>query len=323
MLFLSCFIEFLIPLLYALISIFLLIFYASFKSILFFLVEDHFHLSFSHPIPKFMWYINPSVYEYGYMAGWLLFSTIGFLVCFVIAQKLCAVKENTALKKREKFLWLILLVSFLSLLFDILNITGNFLMGKTDSVSLIQTSVSFCLSSCVVAFATFDFKQKFLDKNYFGTIVIGFLFLFSVLGVGISIKMAPPAYIQKVRSDIKRFEFIDVEFKKLIQVYASHKNAVPDSIETLIRQPNVNKNSFIDPVTNKNYQYKKINNNSYEVKVEFETDFTQARRLVRNSEILNSLQKGDNNLKYFTRSNKSGKIQSVNRVMNNINIEIK
>lgn len=315
--FLAKFSSSLIPTLYWLLGLFLTIIYASFKSILYFLIEDTYSLPFLHPLPKFIGLFQPSVYEYGYMASWLLFGVLGFLACFITAQKLCKIPENKdLLKKRHKVLWVILIISFFSLLFDILHITRGFLTGRIDSIGLIQTLITFTLSLGVAIFAFLDLKQSFTSKNYFTLIVNSKIISILVIGLTISLIMAPPSYIYKMRLDMERFESAN-KLRYIVAEYAKKNHKIPDHIENLLDEPGVNKNDLTDKHTKSFYNYKKVNDRKYEIYIDFQTNFEHAQRISQRFKETD-LKKGINVLAYSVDVDKKGNVTQVIRITTNI-----
>lgn len=316
--FLAKFSRSLIPTLYWFLGLFLVVIYSSFKSILYFLIEDKFNLPFLHPLPKFIGYFQPSVYEYGYMASWLLFGVLGFLACFITAQKLCKIPDNQDfLKKRHKVLWLILVISFFSLLFDILHVTRGFFTGRIDGIALAQTFITFILSLGVAIIAFLDLRQNFTSKNYFALIINFIISTILIIGITISLTMAPPSYIYKMRLDMERYKAVN-NLRHTVQRYAEKHHKIPNSIKDLLEEPSVKKSELIDKYTKEFYNYQKTNKNKYEISIDFQTNFEQATRLSQNFKETD-LKKGTNVLAYNVNVDKKGNVSQVIRITTNVN----
>lgn len=315
--FLARFSSSLIPTMYWLLGLFITIIYASFKSILYFLIEDKFNLPFLHPLPSFLGFFQSSIYEYGYMASWLLFGGLGFLTCFTVAQKLCKIPENKDfLKKRHKVIWLILIIAFFSLLFDVLHITRGFLTGRIDGIGLTQTLITFTLSLGIAVFAFLDLKQNFASKSFFSLIVNLKIIAILISGVTISLIMAPPSYIYKMRMDMERFEAAN-KLRYIVTEYAKRHNNVPNSIQELQNEPNVSKDELIDKLTKDFYNYKKLNDKKYEISIDFQTNFEQAQRISQKFKATD-LKQGTNILVYNVNVDKKGNVTQTIRITTNI-----
>lgn len=253
------------------------------------------------------------------MASWLLFGALGFLTCFVAAQKLCRIPENQDfLKKRHKVLWLILAISFFSLLFDILHITRGFFTGRIDGIGLTQTLITFTLSLSIAIFAFLDLKQNFTSKNYFVLFVNFIISTILIIGIAISLTMAPPSYIYKMRLDMERYEAVN-NLRYAVMKYAARNHKVPDSIKDLLETPDViNKKATIDKYTKDFYNYKKINDRKYEISIDFQTNFEHAQRISQHFKETD-LKKGINILVYHVDVDKKNNYTEVIRITTNVN----
>lgn len=310
--FLSQFSRILIPSLYWLLGFFLLLIYASFKSILYFVIEDYYDLPFLHPIPSFI----TNSYEYGYMSSWLLFGSLGFLFCFILAQKLCKFPSNRDfLKRRNIVLWLIVIITFFSVLFDVLHITRSFLTGRIEVTGLIQTAVTFFLSLGIFVYAIVDLKQNFSKGTYFTIVMVSLISVITIAGITTSLIKAPPSYISKLRIDLQRFEQVDNKLKNTLQRYVKDYSYLPDTLEQLLEDPRIKKYDFMDPITKQLYKYKKISEQEYEISLDIQTDFSQAKRIDKNHAQPLYIKKGLNVLTYHVRLPKKNKTDSIIRII--------
>lgn len=328
--FLAQFSRNLIPSLYVLQGIFLISLYTGFKSITFFLIEDYFDLPPGNHVPILVWFLSYSK-EYGHMASILLYGILGFLSTFILGQKLCAIPENKDyLKKRIYVLGAILVISFLSLTYDIMIISRKFLTGTVESNVLWQTCITIILFTGISCYAWLDLKRDFSIKSYFITIVTAVVCVSTVLGIAISIKMAPPAYIYKMRSDIERYSSVDLVLADFIKLYALVHHELPNSLNELKEESIAKEGNISDSLTKQHFNYKKIDEEKYQITIDFQTNFEHANRLdvlinrggyySHASGTYDHLKKGTNVLTYKVKKNPKGEIEQVIRLSGKVEV---
>lgn len=245
--------------------------YWSLKAIFVYTLEDLYALG-SHS------YVFLS-YEYGDKTSALLVSVLIFS-CLQSFYVKTLKQENIRFEEyrfRLGLLWTATIIAFLNSAYDVFVITSDFLRGRTEPLTLVETVITFTLALLTFFYMWADLRLKSFNKHFVFTST-GVLLSLCVLGIGIALYQAPPWLMKKQHEDLKRFQAVQTLQQEVKRFYERYFK-LPQDLETLSRKMENSPAILKDPITQTPFSYKVMDRDAFEICATYHMDSKKAWRL--------------------------------------------
>lgn len=218
-------------------------------------------------------------FDYGQAATLVLLSTLGFFVVRHYSHKLSKEKYITiGAGSRLWMLRLILFAASLSAIVDLYSLISALMTGYGATIELYKSFITLIVALGIIFFCIDELRSQSLDKISLFTPFSTLFVLISIITFISALYVAPPWVMKKAREDVERVRIMN-SISYTIDDYFSKHQKVPQKIEDLEQFVNVER--LNDPATKKPFEYRAINENTYEMCADFKTNKTQARRIGR------------------------------------------
>ena len=226
-------------------------------------------------------------YAYSYDSGVLKFAISALIICiplyFLLARQIERSLESGDLDKdsavRRWLTYVILFASSVVMIVWLIFTINSFLGGELTSKFLLKTVTALVIAGMVFAYYLYDIRRDSIKKK--DGVILGFLIASLVITIGSLIGaffiVESPVEARNRRHDLEVLNHFSQIDSTLSSFYAQD-NKLPDNLDALKGQtPYLPLTSLKDPETGKAYEYKKINDSTYQLCADFKSDNTDPK----------------------------------------------
>lgn len=232
--------------------------------------------------PDALNYYFTSIADIVRVASSILFISVPayLLSSWLIARDLTEVPERRDLKLRKWLLYFTLFVSAITIIVDLIIFIYNFLSGELTIQFFLKILVVLLIAAAVFGYYIWDLKREKLDSKIpkYLAFTLGVVTMASIVA-GIFI-IGSPATQRNRRFDEQRLNHLQM-IQSQVTYYWTQKAQLPKNLADL--QDDISGFSApLDPETNTSYEYKIVDNLSFELCANFKTVGPEYNNLNRN-----------------------------------------
>lgn len=219
--------------------------------------------------------------DYGQAATLVLIATVGLFITRAFSLKLS--KSGAVSLDAGSRIWmlrLILLAASLSAICDIYALITSFMVGAGSALELCEALITLVVAIGIIAFCLLELRLKTMANLRVFSLFTSLFLVLAVISFASAVYMAPPWVMRLVREDLVTLDKLRIITNKIDQYYTKHKN-VPESLAVLGEY--LPKDELNDPATGNPFDYKVIDQRTYEICGVFRTDKTQVPRNMHRS----------------------------------------